>query len=299
MQFRVTLQSRGNMIKNSVQARAHDVMESQEIVSTGRKLLRPSDNPVAARHALLNRALLAQIQQFKSNIEFGRSDLNAADSFLSGVEKIVNRAKEIALNLGSDIHGAASRKAGAVEVTALLDEVVAQANGQFRGRHLFGGEATTVAPFALTGNNVTYGGTETGQQRRISTDVPLVETTIPGKMAFGDPSGASVFTSLRNLKTALEGNDTNGILNTVTSLNTDLNRVLEARATVGSRASRLDQTESRLEDFAGEISALQARVEDADLADSISDLTLRQTALQATLGVAGQIMPMSLMDFLR
>jgi flagellar hook-associated protein 3 FlgL len=298
MQLRVTLQTRALQIRESVQDRAADVERTSEEITSGRKLLRPSDDPVGARQSLMNRARLAQIEQFKSNIDLSLGDLNAADSFLDQVNLRLTRAKEIAIQMGSDANSPAARDAAALEVDALIDDLVALGNSTFRGRAIFAGENTLSSPYTRTGNSVTYSGTETGLQRRISNDMPLVETTVPGTLVFG--SGATnAFQTLFTLKAALEANDGNGIRNTLPSINADQERVLSARTIIGGRTERVQKTRDRLEAQALEIQSLQATIEDADLAESISALQLRQTALQATLGVAGQVLPTTLMDFLR
>lgn len=298
MQLRVTLQTRALQFRESVQDRAGDVERSSEEISSGRKLLRPSDDPVGARQSLMNRARLAQIEQFKSNMDLSIGDLNAADSFLDQVNLRLTRAKEIAIQMGSDANSPGARKAAALEVDALIDDLVALGNSTFRGRAIFAGENTLSQPYTRTGNSVTYSGTETGLQRRISHDMPLVETTVPGTQVFGS-GAANAFQTLFTLKAALDANDGNAIRNTLPTINADQERALSARTVIGGRTERVQKTRDRLEAQALEIQSLQSTIEDADLAESISDLQLRQTALQATLGVAGQVLPTTLMDFLR
>jgi flagellar hook-associated protein 3 FlgL len=305
MQIRVTLQTKAAQARNAVQARQRELMRAQEEVASGRRLLRPSDDPVAARKALLNRAQIAQIDQFLSNIELGKADLNAADALLADTGSRIVRAKEIAIAMGSDAQGAGARRTAALEVDALLDDVVALANSSFRGRHIFAGDKTLTQPVVRAGNDILYLGTDTGLRRRISQDAPLVETTLPGsKVFFTQRDGTTnavqdgVFRNLAALKTALENNDGNAIRNTIAALEQDFQRATAARTTLGARAERLERTSERLQDLQHEIRSLQSTVEDVDLADAISLLQQRQIALQATLGASGQILPLSLLDFL-
>ena len=60
----------------------------------------------------------------------------------------------------------------------------------------------------------------------------------------------------------------------------------------------MNQVQERLEEERFQILDLQSTTEDVDLAEAITDLQLRQTALQATLGVTSNILPVSLMDLL-
>ena len=60
----------------------------------------------------------------------------------------------------------------------------------------------------------------------------------------------------------------------------------------------MNQVQERLEEEKFQILDLQSTTEDVDLAEAITELQLRQTALQATLGVTSNILPVSLMDLL-
>ena len=78
----------------------------------------------------------------------------------------------------------------------------------------------------------------------------------------------------------------------------EFNRFVAARTDYGARTERLIQVQRRLEEERFQILELQSITEDVDLAEAITDLQLRQTALQATLAVAANILPRSLMDLL-
>jgi flagellar hook-associated protein 3 FlgL len=304
MQMRVTFQSRAIPLKSAIQQRSEDLLRSQQMVSTGKRILKPSDDPIGVRHALLNRARIAQVDQFMGNIELGRADLNMADSLTGQVYDRILRAKELAVQMGDVIHTAASRSAAALEVDALIDEVVALGNTKFRGRHMFGGENTLESPFVRDGDSVTYAGTDAGVVRRISNDTPLVETTFAGTgLFFQNRSGANatqdgVFNVLIGLKQAMEGDDAEGIASSLAGINEEFDRFVAARTDFGARTERMNQVFDRLEEERFQILDLQSTTEDADLAEAITELQLRQTALQATLSVASNILPTSLMDLL-
>ncbi len=305
MQMRVTFQSRAIPLQSAIQHRSAELLRSQAEVSSGKRILKPSDDVIGVRHALLNRARIAQVDQFMGNIELGRADLNMADSITGQVADRLLRAKELAVQLGDAVYGPESRAAAALEVDALIDEVVALGNTTFRGRHAFGGENTLELPFTRTGDAVSYAGTDNGVLRRISNDTPLVETTFSGTGLFFQDRDATtnvttngVFNVLAQLKQAMESDDAEGIANTLSSLDAEFDRFVATRTDFGARGERLNQVQERLEEERFQILDLQSTTEDVDLAEAISDLQLRQTALQATLGVAANILPVSLMDLL-
>ncbi|MEO2004749.1 MAG: hypothetical protein ABGY41_11685 [Candidatus Poribacteria bacterium] len=305
MQMRVTFQSRAIPLQRAIQERSADLLRSQAEITSGKRILKPSDDVIGVRHALLNRARLAQVDQFNGNIDLGKADLNMGDSVTGQVYDRILRAKELAVQLADVIHGPTSRAAAALEVDSLIDEVVALGNTSFRGRHIFGGENTLETPFTRTGDTVTYAGTDNGVVRRISNDTPLVETTFAATgLFFQNRDGSTndtqdgVFNVLIGLKQAMEGNDAEAIAAAIADLDVEFNRFVAARTDYGARTERLLQVQHRLEEERFQILELQSITEDVDLAEAITDLQLRQTALQATLGVAANILPRSLMDLL-
>ena len=154
------------------------------------------------------------------------------------------------------------------------------------------------------GDDVSYNGSDNGVQRRISRDDPLVETTVSGVGTFFQTRDASnvvqdgIFTVLTALRDALQADDGGAIANTLDGLETELERVLSAQTAMGARSDRLDQVRDRLASSQLEIQRYQSTIVDVDLTEAITELQVRQTALQATLGVSAQILPTSLMDFL-
>ncbi|MGA8979130.1 MAG: flagellar hook-associated protein 3, partial [Pedococcus sp.] len=68
---------------------------------------------------------------------------------------------------------------------------------------------------------------------------------------------------------------------------------------VGARTNRLMSVQATGEVRADAVAAKLASVEGIDLAKTITDLTLQQTAYQAALGAAAKVVQPSLMDFLR
>jgi flagellin-like hook-associated protein FlgL len=108
----------------------------------------------------------------------------------------------------------------------------------------------------------------------------------------------SLFSSLIELGAALGGNDERGITFAGERLEADLDRLSLARATVGSRARRVDQETSRLEDRMVLDESLRSEARDLDVFEASTRFSLLQTQLQAVLAAAAQSVPMTLLNFL-
>lgn len=109
----------------------------------------------------------------------------------------------------------------------------------------------------------------------------------------------NVFTHLTDLRDSLLNDDTFGITLAATSLDADNRSVIQARATVGVRAQRVERQQQRSQDLKLMEETLLSDLQDADLTEVITRFQQLQTQLQASLQVGAQNMQLSLLDFLR
>ncbi|MEZ6190159.1 MAG: flagellin [Phycisphaerales bacterium] len=109
----------------------------------------------------------------------------------------------------------------------------------------------------------------------------------------------NVFTHLTDLRNSLLNDDTLGITLAASSLDTDNRSVIQARATVGVRAQRVEQQQQRSQDLKLMEETLLSDLQDADLTEVITRFQQLQTQLQASLQVGAQNLQLSLLDFLR
>lgn len=109
---------------------------------------------------------------------------------------------------------------------------------------------------------------------------------------------ASVFTTLINLRDAIQNQDIEAVGRLLDTIDTDLNRLNLARAELGGRLQNLDVIGVRLEDENVELRAALSEDIDVDLVKAISELTARQYAFEASLRSSASLMQMSLLNFL-
>jgi flagellar hook-associated protein 3 FlgL len=118
---------------------------------------------------------------------------------------------------------------------------------------------------------------------------------IPGSSVFG-----TLFDDLITFRQSLETNAPHSQLQQgISFMDSALDRVLAARATVGSRTARLEATRYQSESTDLTLQSLQSNIEHVDIAEAIVHLNAQQNALQATLGAIGRASTMTLLDFLR
>ncbi len=108
----------------------------------------------------------------------------------------------------------------------------------------------------------------------------------------------SVFNTLIRLRDALVDEDFPAIGREINRIETDLDRVNFARSELGARLQSLQALEFRHQDEEVALRSALSNEVDVDLAEAISNFTARQYAMQASLQVAGNILQLTLLDFI-
>ena len=151
-----------NMIINTVsrnlalsQAR---FLRLHTMASSGRRINRPSDDPIGITKALGFRSTLSDISQFRKNIDQATSWLTFSDQSLANINELIIDAKEVAVQLANDTYDDAAREGGAVQIRDLFDQIIDAANTRFEGNYIFSGTRTNIRPFLVTPIGVVYQG---------------------------------------------------------------------------------------------------------------------------------------------
>ncbi len=164
---------------------------------------------------------------------------------------------------------------------------------------LAGGVGTlTVSP--VEGSQAAYylGFVADGEEQTVSTEVDGSGNQVLTSEDRHTLEVDSVFNTLLRLRTALEDADVEEIGRCVDTLATDMERVLQARAEIGSRLQSLEVVKTQLEDENVELQESLSADLDVDLIEAISNLTARQYALQASLQTTASILKYSLLDYI-
>jgi flagellar hook-associated protein 3 FlgL len=173
-------------------------------LTSGRRVARPSDDPVAVVGILAHQANLEQLDQHLKNIDEAASWLEVSDSALDSTGQAFQRARELAVRGASDTLTADDRLAIKAEIDALTEQIVQFANTTYGDRYIFSGTRTTTPAYA-SGLPPTFSGNAGGIQREIGPNTN-VTISVPGQATF-DP----IFTALTDLSTALAADDTAAI----------------------------------------------------------------------------------------
>lgn len=282
----------------SMQTALGRVAKTQEQLTTGRVINRPSDSPTGTNSAMRLREQVAQQGQFKRNAEDGLARLSRIDDTLTSSLDQVRRVRDLTLQGSSTgSMGLQAREALAAEVAQIREALVAQANTQHLGRPLFGGATSRPTAYVKDGSGiVTYQGDDTPVHRRVGSE-DKVRVDLNGPEVFG--AGADdLFVLLDEIAANLVG-DTDALAANLESLDGAMQRITTAVVEVGARVGRLESTVRSTTDAELDLQTALSQVENVDMARAMVDLQMNEVAYQASLGATARVMQPSLLDFLR
>jgi flagellar hook-associated protein 3 FlgL len=297
-----------NMIQRSVLADLNDISnrlsKTQQRMSSGKQITRPSDDPYGTSRALSLRTDIAGTQQYQRNVGEATAWQSVTDSALAKITEAVQRARDLTVQGANDSAGQAARNAAAAEIDQLIASVKQEANASYGGRYVFAGTATNTAPYAVAGAD-TYLGDTAAVAREIGPGVS-VQVNVIGQSLLGDGQGAAdgkLLNVLRDISDHLKSGitaDANSLRTTdLKALDTNLDALSQTRATVGATTNRLESADSRLQEVEESLTKLLSNVEDADMAQTYTDFSMQQSVYQSALRAGSNIVQQSLLDFLR
>lgn len=161
------------------------LLHLQQQVASGRRILTPSDDPVAAARALEVTQSSDILTQYATNQQNATSALGLAEAQLTSVNDMFARLKELTVQAGNATLSATDRKSIAFELRARFDEMIGIANAaDGQGQHLFSGYMGDTKPFAGTvESGVTYSGDD-GQRKLQVSATRMLEVSDSGKDVF-------------------------------------------------------------------------------------------------------------------
>lgn len=167
-------------------------MEVGEQIASGKRVVRPSDDPQAASRAVgVSQSLASNSQQSDSRVTV-RNSLSQEESVLNSVSDSLTRAKELMVQAGNGTLSDADRQSMATELRGVYESLLGQANStDGNGSHLFGGYQDGAAPFVKDASGaVQYSGSDQVRQQKVDSS-RLMEVGNTGTEVFQTAAAGS------------------------------------------------------------------------------------------------------------
>lgn len=284
----------------SVNKNREKIVNLQSDLASGKRVRTVSDDPTASEVILRLNAALDKNDQYQSSVGDAQGMVSAAASSLDAMNNLMQEAQTILVQ-ATNGQQTSSMTALADRLDQLLQEAVATGNTQFNGKYLFGGTLTTTAPYQLNANpapppsqTVTFSGNAQTIQYATGEGV-MQQVSISGAQAFG---GTALFDALIQARDSLR----NGVTPTAamkTAVGNALTTVTASSGLLGSLSQSLDNMTIHLMDQKTQLQKLLSAEQDTDVAQATVDLKQAETMLDAALNTGAQILPKSILDFLK
>jgi len=290
-----------NMMAN-LNRNLNRVSNYQNQLSTGKKISLPSDDPIIASRALKLRTDVAEIQQFKRNVNDATSWMEITETTLKQIGDVMQRIRELTVDVSNGTKTQDDMDKTKVEIEQLKTQLINLANTTYSGRYIFSGFKTDKALMDTDGKflidiskneQIFY---EIGIGDDININVAGCDLFHTGDAAEGEKS--SFINTIDELIAALESGEQTTVSGMLGKIDSEINNILRVRSAVGARMNRLELTANRLDDDNINFTKLMSKNEDVDIAEAIMKLMNEMNVYNASLAAGAKVIQPTLVDFL-
>ncbi|MEK5257186.1 flagellar hook-associated protein FlgL [Paenibacillus sp. FSL F4-0125] len=304
--LRVTSNMMNSQLLLNLNRNARTMNDTQLQLSSGRKINKPSDDPVGITYSLRYRAELSSNEQYTKNVDSALSWLDYNDTVLGQAGDVVQKIRELTVKAATGTNPQSALDSINEEVMQLKEQIVDIGNSTLNGKYIFNGEQYNTKPYDFTkGADGTYDvskaiTTDSGQIQFIVGEDVRMPISTTGNDVFGNTGDAdNLFAIINQLSVALKSGDSKGISAQLGLIDTRVEKILTARSEIGAKTNRVELMQDRLSDLNINLTDLQAKTEDADYEGLIMNSKIQENIYNASLSVGAKIISTTLVDFIR
>ncbi|MFD1361685.1 flagellar hook-associated protein FlgL [Lentibacillus salinarum] len=294
--MRITQSMLSNNMLNHMSSSYSKMNTYMEQLSTGKKINRPSDDPVIAMKGMGYRTEVTKVEQFQRNTNEMHTWMDNSDAALDKATQTLQKMRELAVQASNDTYDAEERQNMKEEVEQLQEHFVDIANTNVNGKYIFNGTETDTRPVTVN---------EDGSLNVSVNSTPVNIEIIKGTKLQANVDATELFdeelfnTDIPDFMSALENNDQAAVEDSIDTLDENINNIINARADLGARMNRLELVENRLGEQEITATKTMSENEDIDYEKVITDLISQESVHRAALSTGARIIQPTLVDFLR
>ncbi|WP_054942264.1 flagellar hook-associated protein FlgL [Paenibacillus ihuae] len=304
--LRVTSNMMNSQLLLNLNRNARTMNDTQLQLATGRKINKPSDDPVGITYSLRYRAELSSNEQYTKNVDSALSWLDYNDTVLGQAGDVVQRLRELTVQASTGSNPQSALDSINEEVMQLKEQLVDISNSQLNGKYIFNGEKYDTKPYDFAkSTDGTYDvskviTTDPGQIQYIVGEGVQLPINMTGNDVFGHTSNPdNLFSTINSISLALKSGDFTAVSAQLVNLDSRMETILTARSEIGAKTNRVELMQERLSDLNTNLTDLQAKTEDADYEGLIMQSKIQENIYNASLSVGAKIISTSLVDFIR
>jgi len=285
--MRITDNTRLIAILRNNEWSATRLSEASRHASAGAKVLAPSDDAAAYTTSARRGSTVANLSSRTRIARSAADELGVAERALDSATELLAEAKTLAIQGANETMSPNDRKALAMRVAGIRDQILELANTRGAGGYVFGGTRTDVPPFSPTG---AFGGNDT-ETRIPVTDGVAPRKNVSGAKAFTAAGGTDVFAELNNLANALTTSNVTAIRTGIDTMQASHDQVVAIQVDAGLSMERLRSSADVLE--AAGLTVAQSRSRDIgadDLAGMATELAAASSSYSQSLTVTKKLL---------
>jgi flagellar hook-associated protein 3 FlgL len=297
---RITESMTGRRLLADLNASTSLMAKYQRQISSGRRLEKPSDDPLATHTAMRLRSELQALESDQRSIGDAKGWLDTTEAALSSITSVAQRANELALQGVNGTMAQADRNKIADEIDQLIQTAKGAANASYGGRYVFSGSRTDTPAYALGATDTWQGDAGGSIYRQVGAGQTIV-VNVRGDDVLGSGGGdGKLLSTLRDLAANLRSGNVAAIrANDLGGLQRNLEEITTSRGVVGALTTRIESAAGRLAQMEEATTGLLSDAEDTDIAKALIQLTTQQSVYSAALKSGQTLIQPSLLDFLR
>ena len=279
-----------------------DIQQTQDKIAAGKKVLKASDDPVAAAKISFVRDQKAMLDRFSTNIDRAQTRLALTENVVAESVNLMTRAYELGIQAKNDTLTAVDRLAISFEIGQIRESMMGLANSKdTNGDYLFAGYSSNTQPFVSNdAGEVQFAGDRGVHSVQVSESL-RANTGLDGADLFMRVESDGAVKPFFDILTSLERELQDGVMNDdrVSELNACIDHFAINQTRVGAEMNKLDYQRAAMERRVVLMDENLSGMEDADLAELVTELQGMIVSRDAAQRTFVQIGQQSLFDYIR
>ena len=280
---------------------------TQQQISSGTKISRPSDAPNSVGDVLQLESDLGHVNQVTANLNLVSGEVNSAESALQSATQLLDQVASLAAQgVGSTV-SATSRTTFSQQVGQILSTLVSTSQTQFNGAYVFGGDQSTSPSYQLDLSNANgVDRLTTTQSTRLIQDASgitfAVSKTAQDIFDHRNPDDTlasdNIFAAVNSLRVALANNDQPGISAAITSIKAAQDYLSQQLAFYGGVQNQITNAQDVAQKFQLQDQTALGPLKDTDMAAASVAMTQQPASYQAAIEAEAAMPKTSLFSYL-
>jgi len=296
--MRVTTKNLMNNYLKNLNGNLVQMQKYQNQMSSGKEILKPSDDPFGTIRAMDLDTSIKQNDQYHKNIADSLGWIGMTESALGNMTDTLQRARELTVYGANGALADGDMEAIAEELKQIISQVAEIGNTNYDGRYVFAGQATSSTPFEVVSDEIQISSSTTGALKREISENVTMDINVSGERLMND-NGESLSTTLKNVYDRLMNGDNSALSDdSIKKIDEQIDNVLSLRAEMGAKFNRLESAKVRNEAQNLNMTELYAKTIDIDIAEKVMQYSMMESVYQASLATGGKILQPTLLNYL-